>query len=82
MQSVPRQIKITGFVCGIEICQGHNDPLQLVGGDSARVVPLIEPPQPSVAERTNHTTIVSCTGTHINQTAVSLAADLPVGKPG
>ena len=53
MQSVSWQIEIARLAGGIQVCQGESDSVQLVGGYPAGVVALIEPPQPSMAKRTD-----------------------------
>ena len=50
MQSVSRQIEIARLVSGIQVCQDEGDSVQLVGGNPAGVVSLIEPP-PQVVSR-------------------------------
>ena len=66
MQSVSREIEIARLIGSIQVRQGEGDSVQLVGGYPAGVVSLIEPPQPSMAERTDHKLIVPCAGTAIN----------------
>ena len=67
MQSVSWQIKIARLAGGIQVCQGESDSVQLVGGYPAGVVSPKEPPQPSMAKRTDHALIIPCTGTVINR---------------
>ena len=67
MQSVSWQIKIARLAGGIQIRQGESDSAQLVGCYPAGVVSLIEPPQPSMAKRTDHELIIPCAGTGINR---------------
>ncbi len=66
MQSVSRQIEIARLAGNIQVCQGESDSVQLVGGYPAGVVSLMEPPQPSMAKRTDHELIIPCAGTAIN----------------
>ena len=66
MQSVSWQIEIARLAGGIQVRQGESDSVQLVGGYLAGVVSLIEPPQPSMAKRTDHELIILCAGTAIN----------------
>ena len=67
MQSVSWQIEIARLAGGIQVCQGESDSVQLVGGYPNGVVSLIEPPQPSMAKRTDHELIIPCAGTAINR---------------
>ena len=67
MQSVSWQIKIARLAGGIQVCQGESDSVQLVGGYPAGVVSPKEPPQPSMAKRTDHALIIPCAGTAINR---------------
>ena len=67
MQSVSGQIEIARLAGGIQVCQGESDPVQQVGRYPAGVVSLIEPPQPSMAKRTDHEQIIPCAGTAINR---------------
>lgn len=67
MQSVSWQIEIARLAGSIQVCQGESDSVQLVGGYSAGVVSLIESSQPSMSERTDHESIVPCTGIAINR---------------
>ncbi len=69
MQSVSWQIEIARLAGGIQVRQGESDSVQLVGGYLAGVVSLIEPPQPSMAKRTDHELIILCAGTAINEFA-------------
>ena len=66
MQSVPRQIKFARLCGYIEIRQGESNPIQLVGTYPAGVASLIEPPQSSMAKRTDHREIIPCAGIRIN----------------
>ena len=67
MKSVSWQIEIARLAGGIQVCQGESDSVQLVCGYSAGVVSLKEPPQPSMAKRTDHELIIPCAGTAINR---------------
>ena len=82
MQSVSRQVEIARLAGGIKVCQGESDAVQLVGGYPGGVVSLIEPPQTSMAKRTDHGTIIPCTDTAINGSAKLSHTDarwLPIG---
>ena len=67
MQSVSRQIEIARLAGDIQVCQGESNSVQLVGRHPAGVVSLIEPPQPSMAKRTDHEPIIPCADTAINR---------------
>ena len=69
VQSVSRQIEIARLASGIQVCQGKSDSFHLVCGYPAGVVSHIEPPQPSMAKRTDHGLIIPCAGTVINGSA-------------
>ena len=75
MQSVPRQIKVARLVGDIEVRQGESNPIQLVGTYPAGVASLIEPPQSSMAKRSDHRVMISCSGTPINSfTTISISS--------
>ena len=66
MKSVSRNVEIARFAGGVQVSKGESNAVQLVGGYSAVVVSLVEPPQPSMAKRTDHGVIIPRAGTVIS----------------